>query len=480
MIAAKKLYPKAEMVFAGSQERSLREFFLHSASYAYAFKRVKDIDLDRITRLILVDVREPGRIGPFEEVARRSEVELHIYDHHPESDENHLRGAVEVIEPVGSTVTVFSHLFMERGIHPNADEATLMMLGLYEDTGSLMFGSTTVKDFQAAAFLLEHGANLTEVADFLTYEMTPEQVRLLHDLLANRMVLNIHGYNVSVAYASVDQFVGDLAVLTHKLRDMENLRALITVVRMGDRIFMVGRSSLPEVHVGDILSEFGGGGHAFAASATVRDLTLVQVLDRLAGVLKRQVDPRLEVRHLMSHPVKTVGPDESIEHVREFLTRYNINAVPVVEGDRVLGLLTRQVVERAAHHGLGDVAAREYMESDFATCCATWSIARPAVKADASLSKIQRRLNTTRGKSFDSCALGSPREYSICWNSSAAAAMNWVLKCSSSVVLCATCCSICPTSISISWWKATASPSLNIMHASINAGCGRIINSARR
>ncbi|AJF06347.1 CBS domain-containing protein [Geoalkalibacter subterraneus] len=367
MIAAKKLYPKAEMVFAGSQERSLREFFLHSASYAYAFKRVKDIDLDRVTRLILVDVREPGRIGPFEDVARRSGVEIHIYDHHQDSDEDHLSGVVEVIEPVGSTVTVFSHLFMERGIHPNADEATLMMLGLYEDTGSLMFSSTTVKDFQAAAFLLEHGANLTEVADFLTYEMTPEQVRLLHDLLANRMVLNIHGYDVSVAHASVDQFVGDLAVLTHKLRDMENLRALITVVRMGDRIFMVGRSSLPEVHVGEILSEFGGGGHAFAASATVRDLTLVQVLDRLASVLKRQVNPRLEVRHLMSHPVKTVAPDESIEHVREFLTRYNINAVPVVEGDCVLGLLTRQVVERAAHHGLGDVAAREYMESDFAT-----------------------------------------------------------------------------------------------------------------
>ena len=34
MIAAKKLYPRAEMVFPGSQERSLREFFLKSTSYA--------------------------------------------------------------------------------------------------------------------------------------------------------------------------------------------------------------------------------------------------------------------------------------------------------------------------------------------------------------------------------------------------------------------------------------------------------------
>ncbi len=370
MIAAKKLYPRAEMVFAGAQERSLREFFLRSASYAYAFKRFKDIDLDQVRRLILVDVRQADRIGPFGEIARRPDVEVHIYDHHPGGDEN-LVGQVEVIEPVGSTATVFCHLFIARGIHPTPDEATLMMLGLYEDTGSLMFGSTTVKDFQAAAFLLEHGANLNAVADFLTYEMTPEQVSLLHELLANRIVLNVQGFDISLAHASTDRFVGDLAVLTHKLRDMENLRALITVVRMGDRIFLVGRSRLPEVHVGEILAEFGGGGHAFAASATVRDLTLVQVLDRLTAALKRHINPRLEARHLMSYPVKTVAPETRIEEVRDFLTRYNINAVPVVEGDRVRGILTRQVVEKAAHHGLGEVAAAEYMESDFATVAPT-------------------------------------------------------------------------------------------------------------
>jgi hypothetical protein len=41
MIAAKKLYPQAELVFSGSQERNLREFFLKSSSYAYGFKRIQ-------------------------------------------------------------------------------------------------------------------------------------------------------------------------------------------------------------------------------------------------------------------------------------------------------------------------------------------------------------------------------------------------------------------------------------------------------
>ncbi|WP_291316270.1 DHH family phosphoesterase [Desulfuromonas sp.] len=167
MIAAKKLYPRAQLVFAGAQERSLREFFLRSALYAYDFKRIRDIDLDAITRLILVDVRQSQRIGPFGAVAERDGVEIHIYDHHP-SGQADIRGTLELIEPVGATVTVFSQLFMERGITPDPEEATMMMLGLYEDTGSLLFSSTTVRDYQAAAFLLSCGANLDTVSDFLT------------------------------------------------------------------------------------------------------------------------------------------------------------------------------------------------------------------------------------------------------------------------------------------------------------------------
>ena len=71
MIAARRLYPGAEMIFAGSQEKSLREFFLRSTVYAYGFKRIKDIDLAAVERLILVDVRQCDRIGPFGAVARR-------------------------------------------------------------------------------------------------------------------------------------------------------------------------------------------------------------------------------------------------------------------------------------------------------------------------------------------------------------------------------------------------------------------------
>lgn len=373
MIGARKLYPDAVMVFAGSQERSLREFFVKSAFYAYDFKRVRDVDLERIDRLILVDVRQSSRIGPFDAVARRPGVEVHIYDHHPSGDSD-LRGDLEVIEPVGATVTVLTHLFIQRQIRPTPDEATMMMLGLYEDTGSLLFSSTTDKDYQAAAYLLGCGANLNTVADFLTQEMTADQVALLHELITSRTILNVNGIEISLAHASVEEFVGDLAVLAHKLKDMENLDALIVAVRMGERIFLVGRSRLPEVHVGEILAELGGGGHRYAASGTVRDLTLVQVLDRLPIILRRHVTPRWEARHLMTAPVKTVAPSAPIGEVRQLLTRYNINALPVLEAGKVIGLISRKVAEKAAHHGLGELPVREYMSGEFAVVTPTTAI----------------------------------------------------------------------------------------------------------
>ncbi len=366
MIAAKKLYPEAEMVFAGSQERSLREFFLKSAYYAHSFKRVRDIDLAAVTRLILVDVRQASRIGAFGPVALRPEVDVHIYDHHPDVP-GALQGSVQVIRPVGATVTILTHLFMEKGIDPTPDEATMMMLGLYEDTGSLLFSSTTEEDYQAAAFLLKRGASLSTVADFLIQELTADQVALLHELINSSFLLNINGVDITLAHASVDHFVPDIAVLAHKLKDMQRLDVLIIAVRMEGRIFLVGRSRISEAPVGEILAELGGGGHAYAASGTVRDMTLVQVLDALPDILRRHVNPRWEARHLMSYPVKTISEDATIDDVRRTLTRYGLNALPVVRGEAVVGIITRHVVERAAHHRLANVLVKEYMSGDFST-----------------------------------------------------------------------------------------------------------------
>jgi tRNA nucleotidyltransferase (CCA-adding enzyme) len=364
MVGAKRLYPDALMVFPGAQEKSMRDFFLKSTSYVLNFTRLKDVDLDRVTRLILVDCQHSSRIGRFAEITHKPGLEIHIYDHHPESSGD-IAPTGGIIRECGSSTSIIAAILRDKGIEVNPTEATLMMLGIYEDTGSLTFPSTTVDDFLAAAWLLERGANLNTVADFITQELTAEQVSLLNDLLKSLKTTTLNGVDVSIALASVDYYVGDIAVLAHMMRDMENLQALFLVVGMGDRVYIVARSRIPEVNVGDILREFGGGGHATAASATVRELTPIQVLQRLEEILKGRVNPQRVARDLMSMPVKTLPATTTIEEARELLTRYNVNAMPVMEGGGMVGIISRRIVEKALYHGLGNLPVSEYMHTEY-------------------------------------------------------------------------------------------------------------------
>ena len=364
MVAAKKLYPDAVLVFPGSQERSLRDFFIHSTLYAFDVERIKNIDLQEVKRLILVDTRQISRIGKFSELLNKPDLEIHIYDHHPPSSED-LHGSVEVISEVGATVTLLLDLLQKRGIEITPDEATVMMLGIYEDTGNLTFPSTKEEDYKAAGYLVRKGANLNILSNVITKELTAEQIFLLNDLIQSATRYSFHGIDVVIAEASVDRYIGDIAVLVHKLKDMENLDVLFVLVRMEDRVYLIGRSRLEEVNVSEIATEFGGGGHPTAASATVKGMTLVEAHDRLVNTLKEMVRPKKVARDAMVYPVKTIEPERTLEEAGEILSRYNLNILPVLDDEKVIGLISKQVVEKAEYHGLKKSLVKEYMSTEF-------------------------------------------------------------------------------------------------------------------
>ena len=284
MIAAKKLYPDAVMAFPGSQEKSIRDFLLRSAVYFLDIQKASKISIDEIEKLILVDIRQAGRIGKFASVCKKKGVKIHIYDHHPSSADD-LTGDLQVIKSCGSTTAILCRILKEKQICLSNDEATVMMLGIYEDTGNLTFSSTTVEDYEAAAYLLSQGANLNVVSDLVVKELTAGQVSLLNQLVENTFYHSVYGVEVMITRASSDEYIGDFAVLVHKLKNMENVNVLFAFANMDDRIYIVGRSRIKEVNVGEVLTEFGGGGHATAASATVHDMTMVQVEQKLLKIL---------------------------------------------------------------------------------------------------------------------------------------------------------------------------------------------------
>ncbi len=364
MLAARKLYPDAVLVLPGSKEETVKGFLLQSALYALEMKKVREIDLSKVTRMILVDIRTSSRIGPFRDLVGKPGVEIHVYDHHPEEDAD-ISGSVEVIKKVGSTTTILVGILKERDIPITPDEATVMMLGIYEDTGSLSFPSTTVDDYLAAAHLKSCGANLGAVADILAKDFTAEQISLLYDLIQGSKAYTVHGVEVVIAEARREEYVGDLAVLVHKLRDMEAVNVLFAVCQMGDRVVLVARSRKAEVDVGALMREFGGGGHHYAASASVKDATIFQIREKILSTLAEKIIPRRTAADLMASPARHAAVENTMTDVHYLLTRYNINAVPVLKGEEVVGIITRQVVEKALFHGLGNEKVEDYMNTDF-------------------------------------------------------------------------------------------------------------------
>ena len=87
------------------------------------------------------------------------------------------------VEELGATVTLLIREIRKRGIDLNAEEVTILALGLYEDTGSFTFSSTTAEDLEAAAWLLDKGVNLNIIANMMTTELSKEQVEILHQLI---------------------------------------------------------------------------------------------------------------------------------------------------------------------------------------------------------------------------------------------------------------------------------------------------------
>ena len=362
LAAAARLYPGAQLCFPGSQEKSLRDFTSRHPELLPPLVRAKDVSLSSVTRLIVVDCQQASRIGRFAELLERPDLVLHMYDHHPHVEDS-LQASGGVIRIVGATATIMTGLLRERGLEPTVAEASLLLLGIHEDTGRLLFPTTTPEDYRAAAWLLERGARLHLVDEILSPELTTPQVELLHDLLASLKTSEINGVRVSLAHATRPWYVADVAGLAHMMRDMENLDLLVLAVAMADRVYLVARSRVPEVDLGELLRLFGGGGHVSAASATIKGESLTTVLERLERSLLLAVRPRKSVGEVMSSPVRSVTAALSVQEARDQLVRYNYSAMPVLQEQQLLGIITRKVAEKAVYHGLGERPVTELMHT---------------------------------------------------------------------------------------------------------------------
>ncbi len=383
MFAARHLYPSAIPLLIGSPDHSVRRFLgLHGRHFP--IEQAHDVHRQALRRVVLVDVQVPSRLGDFREVVADPRIEVHVYDHHPPTAEA-IRGDLHVVERVGATTTLLiSRLLARKGGPPTLSsiEATLYALGIYEETGSLLFPETTPRDARAVAWLLEQGANLEIVSDFTQATLRADQRELLRALLLHMETRDVHNMQVAIAAVECDRYVGEAAVVAHRIMDLERPDALFCAIRMGEKVYVVGRSRESGPDVATILEQVGGGGHPRAASASMPAAPLQEVVAHMWGVIERTARSPFDARELMSTPVQQIPLDNGGPTVSEaalLFARYGHSVLPVTHHGTLQGMLTRRDVDKALQHRLGDTSILAYV-----------SAPAPTVSPDISATQLMR------------------------------------------------------------------------------------------
>jgi len=282
--------------------------------------------------------------------------QLQVIDHHP-LREGLPEDWIVTTEKTGATATILVEALRELNGRLDPIHSTLLLLGIYEDTGSLTYTRTTSRDLRAAAFLMEQGASLQIANDFLNHPLSQAQQELYERLRTDFEHLNIHGHSVVIACGDAREMEEELSSVAHKLRDLLDPDAFFMLVTTRGGVQLIARSTSDNIDVAAITAEFGGGGHERAAAGLIRDLDVENLCAKLVQMLPEYVHPSITVSQIMSRDPQLLAPDTPVKEASQRMRRYGYEGFPVVQNGGVIGLLTRRAVDRAMAHKLNLNAA---------------------------------------------------------------------------------------------------------------------------
>lgn len=414
-VGVTRLQPGARIVLTGGAHPTVREFLaLHRDEYALIERR--SVKAEQIRSITVVDTQWRDRLGKAAEWLDLPEVEVALYDHHPDGRGDIAAQQVQV-EAVGSTTTLIAEQLQTHNITLNPIEATVMALGVHVDTGSLTFDHTTVRDAAALTWLMQQGASPRVISDYVEPGLSPQLQDLLPQAIAQLQTQTIEGIQLSWVLLGVETYVPGLSSLASQIMSLTESDVLLLAARypVGDeeeRLTVIGRSRggafgkahLEAVNLGDLFRPLGGGGHAKAAATTLRGVNPEQILADLREQIMLQIPHPPTARELMSSPVRTVRPEMTIAEAHRVLLRYGHSGLSVVDADdRLVGVISRRDLDIALHHNFSHAPVKGFMTTnpktispntplpDIESLMVTYDIGRlPVLDGDALIGIVTR------------------------------------------------------------------------------------------
>jgi len=343
LVAATLIYPEAVAAIPRTVNPNVRAFMsIHKDIFDYVDRY--GIETGKVTRLIVVDTADWARLGPIAKLNKRTDLEVLVWDHHAGGD---IAAAWKCQEAVGATITLLVRQLKARRKLITPIQATLFLAGLYEDTGNLTFSSCTAEDAYAAGWLLDRKADLALVSKFLRPAYGEKQRDVLFEMLKSDNRLKLNGYTVSLSRIHIDGHVGNLALVVRMYRDIVNVDAafglFVSEEKNGrQKCMIIGRSDNEGLDVGTLMKSLGGGGHPGAGSAMLKSVNPEIAEQMIVDLIKGNQRSSVQISDVMSFPVYSIPPDESMAEVAKILRQRGCTGLPVVDDGLLVGIISRR------------------------------------------------------------------------------------------------------------------------------------------
>ena len=341
VIAGTILYPDAIPILPKTLNPNVKAF-LSIHKDLFQIKTINEIDLDQVKRLIVVDTSQWSRLEKMKSLKNNENLEIFLWDHHENPCD--LNPTWRCHERIGANITLMIREIKKQKILLTPMQATLFLTGLYEDTGSLTFPTSTAEDAYAAGYLLENKADLNILSTFLQPAYGEKQKNILFEMLKTAHRTKIDNYAVSINIMHIAGHVSNLSLVVNMYRDILNVDAAfgIFVHKDHEKCIVIGRSSVEDINVGSIMRSMGGGGHPGAGSAMIKSVNPSALNDWLLELLKGNQQSSVLISDLMSYPVFSVAPDTPMSEVADLLKEKGCTGLPVVDNEKLVGVISRR------------------------------------------------------------------------------------------------------------------------------------------
>ena len=234
-------------------------------------------EIDSETLLVVVDTHKKSYVEQEELLDKTNKIV--VIDHHRRSADFISQSILTFQEVYASSAAeLVTELiqYTQNEVELPTIEAEALYAGIMMDTKNFTF-KTGVRTFEAAAFLRKCGVDIIKVKKWFQSDL--ETYNKISEIVAKSEIIDD-----TIAISIYDKEDSDANITCAKAADelltISNITASFVIGKMGDKIYISGRS-IGDINVQLILEKLGGGGHITVAGAQVEGMTQEEVKQEL-------------------------------------------------------------------------------------------------------------------------------------------------------------------------------------------------------